>query len=105
VTLPLFITRRRTPFTCTACGTKLERVLPASWYYTLNGMTALMAEVAGLLILLQLLLGKWPWAALVAVGTLLVNLGVSAFLNARTRVEYANIEDARRDEPGRWYPQ
>jgi hypothetical protein len=29
---------------------------------------------------------------------------VSAFLNSRTRIEYADVTDARRDQPGRWYP-
>jgi hypothetical protein len=33
------------------------------------------------------------------------DLATSAFLEARTRLEYANVEDARRDVPGRWYPK
>jgi hypothetical protein len=41
----------------------------------------------------------------IVAGLLALNLGVSAFLNARTRVEYVNIEDARQDKPGSWYPE
>ena len=41
----------------------------------------------------------------IVAGLTALNLGVSVFLNKRTRVEYANLEDARRDKPGRWYPE
>lgn len=105
VTLPRFTTRRRSQTTCTSCGARLERVLPAAWYYSLRFFTGLLAEVAALAVLGLSLFGAWPWAALVMATLLLVNLGISVFLNARTRVEYADIKDARRYQPGRWYPK
>jgi len=104
VTLPLFTTRRRHPVTCTNCGARLERVLPGVPYYTLSLITALLLEAA---IPIALFLGffrQWTGIAVIVAGLLAVNLGISAFLNARTRVEFVDPADARKDKPGRWYP-
>jgi hypothetical protein len=35
----------------------------------------------------------------------LINLAASSFLNARTRVEFVDPADARKDKPFRWYPK
>ena len=105
VPLPLFAGRRRSPVTCTGCGTKLERVLPGAPYYTLSFLAALMLEAALPLALLLALLRQWMWIAVIVLLLVAFNLATSAFLNSRTRIEYENIEDARRDVPGRWYPK
>jgi len=104
VTLPLFTTRRRSPVTCGNCGAKLHRVLPGVPYYTLSFITALMLEASLLPLLLLGLFRQWGWIAVVVIVLLAVNLAVSAFLNSRTRVDFADPEDARKDKPGRWYP-
>lgn len=105
VTLPLFTTRRRHPVTCTHCGTKLERVLPGVPYYTLAFMTGMLLEAAVPLALILAITRQWAWIAVIVVVLLAFNLAVSAFLNSRTRVEYADVTDARRDKPFRWYPK
>src|SRR4051812_25853014 len=105
VNLPWFTTRRRDPVTCSTCGTRLERVLPAIPYYTLAFVTGLMVEIALLPLGLLLLVHRWRWIALIIVVILGINLLLSTFLNARTRVEFADPADARRDKPGRWYPK
>ena len=105
VTLPLFTSRRRDPITCTNCGAKLERVLPGVPYCTLAFIAAMLLEAAVPVSLILTIFGKWIWIAGIVAGLVALNLGISAFLNSFTRVEYANIEDARRDEPGRWYPK
>jgi uncharacterized membrane protein len=105
VTLPLFTSRRRHPVRCTNCGTKLERVLPGVPYYTLAFITGMLLEIAVLVSLFLIVVGQWKWIVVIVAGLTALNLGVSVFLNNRTRVEYANIEDARRDKPGRWYPE
>jgi hypothetical protein len=105
VTLPLFTTRRRHPVTCTNCGTRLERVLPGVPYYTLAFITGMLLEAAVPLALLLGIFHQWAWIAVIVVLLLALNLAVSAFLNTRTRVEYADIADARRDKPWRWYPK
>jgi hypothetical protein len=104
VTLPWFTTRRRNPITCTGCGTRLERVLPAVPYYTLAFVIAVMTEIAVVPIGLFGLVGRWDWVLLIAVTILAINIAASAFLNARTRIEFADPADARQDKPGRWYP-
>ena len=104
VELPWFTSRRRMPVTCTNCGVKLERVLPGVPYYSLAFVTGLVMEVSLVPMLLLALVQKWLWVAAVLVALVLLNLGVSAFLNARTRVEFADPKDARKDKPGRWYP-
>jgi hypothetical protein len=104
VTLPWFTTRRRHPVTCTNCGAKLQRVLPGVPYYTLSFITALMLEASSIPLFLLGLFRQWGWMAVVVMVLLAVNLAVSAFLNSRTRVEFAEPEDARKDKPGRWYP-
>jgi hypothetical protein len=105
VTLPLFTTRRRHPVTCTNCGARLERVLPGVPYYTLSLITALLLEAAFPSALIFALFQQWVWIAVIVAGLVVFNLGVSAFLNARTRVELADPADARKDKPGRWYPK
>lgn len=104
VTLPLFTSRRRHPVTCTNCGVKLERVLPGVPYYSLAFITGMMAEAGALASLFLSITGHWTWIAVIVAGLAALNLGVSMFLNSRTRVECVNIEDMRRDKPGRWYP-
>jgi hypothetical protein len=104
VTLPLFTRRRRDPVTCTNCGAKLERVLPGVAYYTLAFITGMMAEASVLVLVLLALFGQWGWIALLVGFLLVTNLGTSAFLNSRTRVEFVDPADARKDKPGRWYP-
>lgn len=104
VSLPLFTTRRRRPITCTNCGARLERVLPGVPYYALSFITALLLEAALPIALILVFFRQWVWVGLIVAGLLAINLAVSAFLNARTRVEYANLEDARADKPGRSYP-
>jgi len=104
VALPLLTTRRRHPVTCTNCGANLHRVLPGVPYYTLSFITAVMLE-ASLIPLLGLgLFRQWGWIAVLVIVLLAVNLAVSAFLNSRTRVEFADPKNARKDKPGRWYP-
>ena len=105
VTLPLFTTRRRHPVTCTSCGVRLERVLPGVPFYTLSFITGMLLEPAILATLVLAIFEQWAWVAAIVAGVLAFNIAVSAFLNSRTRVEYADLEDARRDKPGRWYPQ
>jgi hypothetical protein len=104
VKLPRFVTRRRSPVTCAHCGTKLERVLPGVPYYTLATVTGLLAEAA-VPVSMVLLLGRVAWIFALVIGLFLLNLGVSAFLNSRTRVEYVDPADGRHDVPGRWYPR
>jgi uncharacterized protein (DUF983 family) len=104
VTLPLFATRRRHPVTCTNCGARLERVFPGVPYYTLSFIVAILIELAVPASMLLALLRRWDWIAVTIVGGLIANLAASAFLNARTRVEFVDPADARRDQPGRWYP-
>jgi hypothetical protein len=105
VNLRWFTTRRRTPLSCSCCGTRLHRVLPALPYYTIEFLTALMVEVAMLPVLLCLFMKRWDWIALIVAAVLAVNLLVSAFLNSRARLEFADPADARQDKPGRWYPR
>lgn len=105
VTLPLFTMRRRHPVTCTNCGAKLERVLPGVSFYTLSFITGMLFEPAMFAALVLAFFRQWAWIAAIVAGVLAVNLAVSAYLNSHTRVEYADLEDARRDKPGRWYPQ
>ena len=105
VRLPLFISRRRSPVTCTNCGTKLERVLPGVPYYSLAFVTAILTEISGVALLLLGVSRQWTWIGTLFIGIALINLGVSAFLNARTRVEFVDPADGRRDLPGRWYPK
>ena len=105
VQLPLFTSRRRSAVTCTDCGTKLERVLPGVAYYSLAFFTGIIMEASVFAMLLMAFFQKWLLIGGVIVGLVLLNLGVSAFLNSRTRVEYAEPKDARKDQPGRWYPQ
>lgn len=104
VSLPLFTSRRRDPVTCKNCGTKLERVLPGVAYYTLAFMTAVLAEAGFMVALVLAFFSQWAWIAALVVGFVVINLGVSALLNARTRVEFVDPADGRRDRPGRWYP-
>jgi uncharacterized membrane protein YdfJ with MMPL/SSD domain len=80
-------------------------VLPGVPYYTLSFVVALMLEAALPLSILLGLFRQWMWIGLVVAALVAVNLATSAFLNSRTRVEHANVEDARRDKPGRWYPK
>ena len=91
--------------TCTNCGVKLERVLPAPSYYTLKFIAAILLEAAILPALLLVFGMAWVWLAIVIGALVAINLAVSSFLNARTRVEYVDPADARQDKPGRWYPQ
>ncbi len=102
VTLPMFTTRRRHPVTCTNCGAKLERVLPGVPYYTLAFITGMLTERAFMLFLLFIISHQWTWSAVMMAGVFVINLASSAFLNARTRVEFVEPADARRDNPGRW---
>jgi uncharacterized protein (DUF983 family) len=104
VTLPLFTTRRRHAVTCTNCGAKLERVLPGVAYYSLSFITGVLTESAFMVLLLFVILHLWTWIAVMLTGVFLINLAASAFLNSRTRVEFVDPADARRDKPGRWYP-
>lgn len=105
IELPLFTSRRRMPVTCSSCGTRLERVFPGAPYYTLSFLTACLLEAAVLAMVVLSLFRQWWWMALVVGGLVLINLGVAAFLNRRTRVEFADPADARQDNPGRWYPR
>ncbi|MET0232908.1 MAG: hypothetical protein ABW186_18405 [Rhodanobacteraceae bacterium] len=105
IQLPLFVSRRRDPVTCTNCAVKLERVLPAPSYYTLKFIAAILLEAAILPALLLVFGMAWVWLAIVIGALVAINLAVSSFLNARTRVEYVDPADARQDKPGRWYPQ
>ena len=105
VQLPLFTSRRRSPVTCTDCGTKLERVLPGAAYYSLAFFTGIVMEASGFAMLMMALFQKWLLLGGVILGLVLLNLGVSAFLNSRTRVELAEPKDARKDSAGRWYPR
>ncbi|MBC8027041.1 MAG: zinc ribbon domain-containing protein [Steroidobacteraceae bacterium] len=102
--LPLFAHRRVTPVTCVSCGTKLRRVFPGLPYYTLSFIAALMLEASFIPVLILAVFQQWLWIAVIVAVLLAFNLSTSAFLNSRTRVEFENPEDARRDEPGRWYP-
>jgi hypothetical protein len=104
ITLPWFVSRRRTPWTCTDCGAKLMRVLPGLPYYTLNFAIAILTEVSILPLLFLAFSKKWGWVIAVITSLVIINLGVSAFLNRMTRVEFADPADGRRDKPGRWYP-
>jgi hypothetical protein len=74
-------------------------------YYTLEFFIGLLVEPTALALLILMFLQKWAWVAGILIGFVGLNLGVSVFLNSRTRVEFAKIEDARQDKPGRWYPQ
>ena len=105
VMLPVFTTRRRSPVTCTDCGTKLERVLPGLAYYSLSFITGMLAEAGALAVLLLGWMKEWVWIAVVVSSLVLINLAVSALLNWKTRVEFFDIKDARKDQPGRWYPE
>ena len=105
VNLPLFTKRRRESVTCTNCGVKLERVLPGVPYYTLSFVVAIMVEIAVLPLLFLFFARQWSWFAVVIGAAVAINLAVSAFLNARTRVEFVDPADGRRDLPGRWYPK
>ena len=64
----------------------------------------MLAEAAIPISVLLLLLGQRTWIAALVIALIALNLGVSAFLNSRTRVEFVERADGRRDEPGRWYP-
>jgi hypothetical protein len=101
----LFASRRVTPVTCTSCGAKLHRILPGVPYYTLSFVAALMLEASWIPILFLALIQRWLWIAIVVAVLVGFNLAVAAFLNTLTRVEFENLEDARRDKPGRWYPE
>ena len=105
VTLPRFASRRYTSITCTGCGAKLRRVLPGVTYYTLSFVAALLLEAAFLPVLVLALLRQWAWIAVIVAVLIAFSLATSAFLNARTRVEYENPNDARRDIPGRRYSE
>ncbi|HEX6638982.1 MAG TPA: hypothetical protein VF033_15105 [Steroidobacteraceae bacterium] len=104
VALPWFTTRRRSPIACTNCGTRLERVLPGVPYYTLSFVIAMLAEAAVPTVLLLAFFRQVGWIAVIVVSLVAVNLAGSAWLNRRTRVEFADPKDARKDRPGRWYP-
>jgi uncharacterized protein (DUF983 family) len=105
IRLPMFISRRRRPVTCTSCGVKLERVLPGVAYYSIMTLIGLLTEVAALPLLFLVFLQQWLWIAVYIVALVAIHLGVSAFLNSRARVEFADPADARQDKPGRWYPE
>ena len=105
IQLPVFVSRRRHSVTCTNCGARLERVLPGLPYYSLKFGTALVTEITILPLVIFGFMGKWVWIAALLLGLTLVNLGISTFLNARTRVEFADPADARQDKPFRWYPK
>jgi uncharacterized protein (DUF983 family) len=105
VHLPLFARRRRDPVTCTNCGVKLERVLPGVPYYTLSFIVAILIEIAMVPVLFLIFARQWSWIAVVIAAAVAINLAASAFLNARTRVEFVDPADGRRDLPGRWYPK
>lgn len=79
--------------------------MPGVPYYSLAFMTAVLLEAALPMALFLAIFRQWAWIAVIVAGFVAINLGISAFLNARTRVEYVNIEDSRRDKPGRWYPK
>ena len=104
MTLPLFVSRRRDPITCSNCGAKLERVLPGIHYYSLRTAATVLQEAAVPGVIVLALFKGWVWVAVVVVALSLVNLGVSSFLNSRTSVEFADPKDARKDVPSRWYP-
>jgi hypothetical protein len=61
----------------------------------------MMLEAAALVSFFLALFGHWGWIALLVGFLLVTNLGVSAFLNSRTRVEFVDPADARKDKPGR----
>ena|SRR5688572_32717016 len=105
VNLPLMTSRRRNPLTCTNCGVQLERVYPGVTYYSLAFITAILGEAAALCFVFLAFFQQWLWMALIVLVIVLTNMGVTAFLNRRSRLEFANLEDARQDKPGRWYPQ
>lgn len=65
---------------------------------------AIIMESSVFAMLMMALFQKWLLIGGMLLGLVLLNLGVSAFLNSRTRVEFAEPKDARKDEPGRWYP-
>ena len=79
-------------------------MLPGVAYYSLSFVTGMMSEAAVLVSFFLVLSGQWRWIALLVGFLLVTNLGVSAFLNSRTRVEFVDPADARKDKPGRWYP-
>jgi hypothetical protein len=64
----------------------------------------MMTEAAFLALGILALFGQWGWIALIIGFLVVTNLGTSAFLNSRTRVEFVDPADARKDKPGRWYP-
>jgi hypothetical protein len=105
VRLPVFTKRRRDPVTCTNCGVRLERVLPGVPYYTLSFVSALLVEAAVPVALFLALFRQWAWIAVLVSVLVAFNLAVSAFLNSHTRVEFLDPADARKDKPGRWYPE
>jgi hypothetical protein len=105
VTLPRFASRRVSPVTCTGCGAKLRRVLPGIPYYLLSFAAAILLEGSFLPAIFLGLQRQWLWIVAIIVALVAFNLATSAFLNSRTRVEYENPDDARRDRPGRWYPE
>jgi hypothetical protein len=79
-------------------------VLPGVPYYTLSFIAAILIEMAVPASMFLALMRRWDWIVVTIVGGLIANLAASAFLNARTRVEFVDPADARRDQPGRWYP-
>jgi hypothetical protein len=102
--LPWFASRRRNPVTCTGCGARLERILPAASYYTLAFVNAIVSQVALIPLVVLAFMGRWGWIVFGIATLVSINILVSDFLNSRTRVEFVDPADAREDKPGRWYP-
>jgi hypothetical protein len=106
VILPWFTGRRRTSVTCANCGAMLQRVLPGAAYYTLSLVTGMLAEASVFVLLGLALLQKWLWLGGLVLALVLLNLGVSSLLNARTRIEFDDTDPVSRKEVfGRWYPK
>jgi hypothetical protein len=106
VILPWFTGRRRTSVTCSNCGANLLRVLPGAAYHTLSFVTGMLAEASVFVLLGLALLQKWIWLGGLVLALVLLNLGVSSLLNARTRIEFDDTDPVSRKEVfGRWYPK
>jgi hypothetical protein len=80
-------------------------VFPGLPYYTLRFATVLLAEISVLAVALLFLFQAWAWIAGFIATVVMINLGVSAFLNSISRIEIVKYADPAPRDPARWYPE